>query len=217
MSKEVSLDKAIDLVQDGMTIMIGGFLCNGTPEKLVDALVKKNVKNLTLISNDTGFPDRGIGKLIVNKQIKKVITSHIGTNPETGKQMHSGDVEVILSPQGTIIEQIRSAGSGLGGVLTPTGIGTVVEEGKQKLEIDGKMYLLEKPLKADISLVKASKADKKGNLWFNKSTKNFNPIIAMAADITIVETDELVEVGEIDPNNVVTPHIFTDYILEVSK
>jgi acetate CoA/acetoacetate CoA-transferase alpha subunit len=213
MEKIIDMEQAIAYVEDGMTIMIGGFLGNGVPDQLIEAVLQKGVKNLTLICNDTGFPDRGIGKLVVNKQVKKVMTSHIGTNPESGKQMHSGEMDVRLIPQGTLVEQIRSAGAGLGGFLTPTGIGTVVEEGKKVVEIDGKDYLLELPIKADLALIRGSRVDKKGNVWYRNSTRNFNPIMAMAADRVIVETDEVVEIGEIDPNNVATPHIFVDHIV----
>lgn len=213
MNKVIELQKALEHIKDGMTIMIGGFLANGTPETLIDALVEKGVKDLTIVCNDTGFPDRGIGKLVVNKQVKKVITSHIGTNPETGRQMNAKELEVNLVPQGTLAEQIRAAGSGLGGVLTPTGIGTIVEEGKQKIQVNGNEYLLELPISADIALVKGSKVDKKGNIWYSKSTRNFNPIIATAAKTVIVEAEQIVEVGELDPSNVVTPNVFVDYIV----
>lgn len=161
MNKVVTMDQALEHIKDGMTVMIGGFLGVGNPHKIIDAMVEKGVKDLTLIANDTAFPDVGLGKLIVNKQVKKAIVSHIGTNPETGRQMNEGETEVILVPQGTLIEQIRAGGAGLGGVLTPTGVGTVVEEGKQKLTIDGKEYLLEKPLKADVALIFGSIVDKK--------------------------------------------------------
>lgn len=213
MEKIIDMEQAISYVEDGMTIMIGGFLGNGVPNGLIEGLIQKGVKNLTLICNDTGFPDRGIGKLVVNKQVKKVMTSHIGTNPESGRQMHSGEMDVRLIPQGTLVEQIRSAGAGLGGFLTPTGIGTVVEKGKEVVEIDGKDYLLELPIKADLALIRGSKVDKKGNIWYRNSTRNFNPIMAMAADRVIVEAKEIVEVGDIDPNNVATPHIFVDHIV----
>jgi acetate CoA/acetoacetate CoA-transferase alpha subunit len=152
------------MVKDGMTVMIGGFLACGTPESLIDALVQKGVKDLTVIANDTAFPDKGIGKLVVNRQLKKVTVSHIGTNPETGRQMHAGELTVELVPQGTLAECIRAGGFGLGGFLTPTGVGTVVENGKQKLTIGGREYLLELPLKADVALLKAAKADK-GGTW----------------------------------------------------
>ena len=213
MNKLVSIDQAVDHIKDGMTVMIGGFLGVGNPHKLIDALVEKGVKDLTIIANDTAFPEVGIGKLVVNKQAKKIIASHIGTNPETGRQMNEKETEVVLVPQGTLAEQIRAGGSGLGGFLTPTGIGTIVEEGKQKIEIDGKEYLLELPLKADIALLAGSIVDKKGNVYYSKSTRNFNPLVATAAEVVIVEAEKVVEVGELDPNSVMTPGIFVDYIV----
>jgi acetate CoA/acetoacetate CoA-transferase alpha subunit len=206
--------EAMEKVEDGMTVMIGGFLAVGTPEKLVDAVLAKNVKNLTVIANDTALPDKGIGKLVVNKQLKKVIVSHIGTNPETGRQMHAGEIEVQLVPQGTLAEQIRAGGFGLGGILTPTGVGTPVEKGKQKLTIDGRDYLLELPLKADVALIRAAKADTAGNLVFRKSARNFNPLMASAAKVTIVEAQEIVEAGMIDPDEVMTPGIFVNYLVQ---
>ncbi|QEK13227.1 acetate CoA-transferase subunit alpha [Crassaminicella thermophila] len=215
MNKVVTLEEAMSHIKDGMTIMIGGFMACGTPEKFMDALVEKGVKDLTIIANDAGWPDRGIGKLVTNKQVKKVIASHIGLNPECGRQMNEGELEVELVPQGTLAEQVRAGGNGLGGILTPTGVGTVVEEGKQKIEVDGKTYLLEKPLRADVALVHASIADKKGNLYYNKATRNFNPLIATAADVVIVGAEKIVEVGEIDGNDVMTPALFVDYIVEV--
>lgn len=216
-NKIISVKEAAEKVQDGMTIMVGGFLANGTPEKLIDALVKINVKNLTLICNDTGFPDKGIGKMVVNKQFKKIIASHVGTNPETANQMNSGETEVELIPQGTLAEKIRCGGSGLGGFYTPTGVGTETEAGKEKKVINGKEYIFETPLRADIALLKASVADKKGNMIFNKSMKNFNPIMATAADVVIVEADQVVETGEIDPEHVMCSGIFVDYIVGGDK
>lgn len=213
MNKFKSLDDVLNLIKDGQTIMVGGFLAVGTPEKLIDAIAKKGVKDLTIICNDTGYPDRGVGKLVINGQVKKVIASHIGTNPETGRRMNTGEMEVELCPQGSLAERIRSGGAGLGGVLTPTGLGTVVAEGKPVIEVDGKPYLLEKPLRADIALVGGSVVDKKGNVWYNKATRNFNPLIATAADTVIVEAEKVVEVGEIEPENVMTPHIFVNYIV----
>lgn len=214
MNKVISYDSAVNKIEDGMTIMIGGFLGVGSPHGLIDALVKKGVKDLTIISNDTAFPEIGIGKLVVNKQVKKVITSHIGTNKETGRQMSEGETEVVLAPQGTIAEQIRAAGAGLGGFLTPTGLGTIVEEGKQKITIDGKEYLLELPLKADVALIGGSIIDRKGNIFYNKTTRNFNPLMAMGAETVIVEAEKLVEVGDIDPHLVMTPGEVVDYIVE---
>lgn len=213
MNKVISINEAVDMIHDGMTIMVGGFLACKNPFKLVDAIVEKGVKDLTLIANDTSFPEIGIGKLIVNKQVKCLIASHVGTNKETGNQMNSGEMEVTLVPQGTLAERIRAAGAGLGGILTPTGLGTIVAEGKPIIQVDGKDYLLEKPLKADIALIVGAKVDKKGNVRYAKATRNFNPLMATAADIVIVEADEIVEVGEIDPDDVMTPGIFVDYIV----
>lgn len=214
MKKISTLQEAMDQLKDGMTLMIGGFLGIGTPENLIDGIVEKKLKDLTIICNDTSFPDQGIGKLVCNGCVKKVITSHIGTNPETGRLMNEGLLEVILTPQGTIAEQIRAAGSGLGAVITPTGVGTVVEEGKETMIIDGKKYLVEKPLKADVALIHAHKADVKGNLVYAFSGQNFNPLMAMAADLVIAQVDSLVPQGGLDPNFVHTPHIFVDMIVE---
>ena len=217
MSKMIDLKQAMEHIKDGDTIMVGGFLVNGTPEKLIDALVESGKKDLTLICNDTGFPDRGVGKLVVNKQFKKIITSHIGTNRETGNQMNSGETEVVLVPQGTLIEQIRAGGYGLGGVLTPTGVGTNVEKGKEKITIDGKEYLLEKPLKADVALLYANKVDTFGNMVFRGAAVNFNPLMATAAKTVIVQSPTIVEKGEIDQNDVKVSGIFVDYIVEGSN
>ena len=214
MKKQISIEEAIGKIEDGMSVMIGGFLATGTPMGLVDALVAKGTKNLTLINNDSGFPDRGVGKLVVNNQFKKVIASHIGTNPETGKKMHSGEIEVELVPQGTLAERIRAGGAGLGAILTPTGVGTVVEEGKQKITLQGKDYLLEEALRADVALIQAEIADEKGNLIFDKAARNFNPLMAMAADIVIVEAKKIVPVGDIDPNFVMIPGEVVDFIVK---
>lgn len=213
MNKVKSISEVMEYVKDGMTIMIGGFMGVGTPEHIIDAMLKKGVKDLTIIANDTGFPDKGIGKLIINKQVKKVIASHIGLNPETGRQMNAKEIEVDLVPQGTLAEQIRCGGSGIGGFLTETGVGTIVEEGKEKIKVGGKEYLLELPLRADVAIVGGSIVDKKGNTFYNGSTRNFNPLIATAADIVIVGAEKLVEVGELDPNHVMTPGIFVDHIV----
>jgi len=217
MNKVISIEEAVSNIKDGMTIMIGGFLGCGSPHRIIDALVEKGVKDLTLICNDTGFPDIGAGKLIVNRQIKKLIASHIGTNRETGNQMNAGELDVTLVPQGTLAEQVRAGGAGLGGFLTPTGVGTVIEEGKQKIEINGKTYLLELPLRADVALIAGHTVDKFGNIVYHGATRNFNALMAMAADLVIVEADNIVEVGEIDPNDVVTPGIFVDYIVGGGK
>jgi acetate CoA/acetoacetate CoA-transferase alpha subunit len=214
MAKIITPQAAVELLRDGMTLMIGGFLAVGTPEKLVDALVAKGTKNLTIIGNDTATPEKGIGKLVVNRQLKKAIVSHIGTNPETGRQMNAGELEVELAPQGSLAERIRAAGAGLGGVLTPTGLGTVVAEGKQVLTIDGRDFLLEKPLKADVALLKAYTADKAGNLIFRRSARNFNPVMGTAATVVIAEVQNIVEVGAIDPDAVMLPGIFVHYLVQ---
>lgn len=214
MEKVMTMTEAMDRIKDGMSIMFGGFLAVGTPERFIDVLIEKGIKDLTIITTDTGFPDKGTGRLIVNKQVKKVIASHIGTNPETGRQMNSGEMEVELVPQGTLAERIRAAGAGLGGVITPTGVGTILEESKQKITLDGKDYLIEMPLRADVALIKGARVDKKGNVTYNNSARNFNPVMAMAADLVIVQADEIVEAGEINPNDVVTPGIFVDIIVK---
>lgn len=213
-NKLVSMEEAVSHVKDGMTVFIGGFLGVGTPEKIIDALIAKGVKDLTVIANDTGFPDKGIGRLVVNNQVKKVIASHIGTNPETGRKMQSGEMEVELAPQGTLAERVRAGGNGLGGILTPTGIGTIVEEGKEVLTVDGKKYILEKPLRADVALLNGSVVDELGNVIYAKTTKNFNPMMTTAADTVIVFAEKLVKVGEIDPDHVMTSRIFVDYIVK---
>jgi acetate CoA/acetoacetate CoA-transferase alpha subunit len=217
MDKFKSLDQAVELIEDGMTVMIGGFLGVGAPDRIIDKLIDKGVKDLTLIANDTAFNEVNYGKLIVNKMVNKVITSHIGTNSETGRQMNAGEIDVVLTPQGTLAEQIRAAGAGLGGVITPTGVGTVVEEGKQTITIDGRKFLVEKPLHADVALLKAKKADTSGNLMYDKSARNFNPLMAMAADTVIVEADEIVDAGSLDPECVVTPHIFVNVIVKEAE
>lgn len=216
MKKEITLEQAVAMIKDGMTVMIGGFLGVGAPEQIVDALSKSGVKNLTVICNDTAFPDKSLGKLVVNRQIKKLIVSHVGTNPETGNQMNAGELEVEFSPQGTLAERIRAKGAGLGGVLTATGLGTLVAEGKERITVDGKEYLLEKPLGADIALLGASVADESGNLVYKGTTQNFNPVMATAADIVIAEASEVVPVGAIAPEAVHTPGIFVDYIYKKS-
>lgn len=212
-NKIITIGNAAEHFRDGMTIMVGGFMGVGTPPRLIEALLASGVKNLTIIANDTAFVDTGIGPLIGNRRVKKVIASHIGTNPETGRQMIDGELEVELVPQGTLIEQIRCGGAGLGGILTATGVGTVVEEGKQKIVLEGKTWLLERPLRADVALVRAHQADTSGNLTYQLSARNFNPLIALAADITLAEPDELLPVGDIAPDNVITPAAVIDFIV----
>lgn len=212
-NKQITVKKAGEFFRDGMTIMVGGFMGVGTPPRLMTELLESGVKELTIIANDTAFVDTGLGPLIVNGRVKKVIASHIGTNPETGRRMIAGEMEVQLIPQGTLAEQIRCGGAGLGGFLTPTGVGTVVEEGKQKITLAGRDYLLELPLRADLALIQAQKADPLGNLTYDLSARNFNPLMALAADITIAEPDEMVAVGDIDPDCVATPGAIIDWLI----
>ncbi|MBE0450361.1 MAG: CoA transferase subunit A [Clostridia bacterium] len=214
MKKIITMEEAVSHIKDGMTIMIGGFLACGTPHKIVDALIESGVKDLTIIANDTSFVDRGIGKLIVSGQAKRVVVSHIGTNKETGRLMNEGKLDVELVPQGTLAEQVRAGGAGLGGVLTPIGVGTPVAEGKDHLIIDGKTYLLEKALRADVALIYGSKVDEKGNVYYNEATRNFNPLMAMAAETVIVEAQEIVKTGAIDPHMVITPGLFIKYVVK---
>lgn len=211
--KTISLKDAVALIPDGARVMIGGFMGVGTPERLVDELVSQGRRDLTVIANDNAVPGVGIGKLIGAGAVRKTIASHIGLNPETQRKMLAGEIEVDLVPQGTLIERIRAGGFGLGGVLTPTGVGTVVEQGKQRVEIDGKAYLVETALRADFALVQAFMADYIGNLYYALTARNFNPVIAMAADTVIVEADHIVPVGVIAPDNVVTPAPVVDYIV----
>ena len=212
-NKQITVKKAGEFFRDGMTIMVGGFMGVGTPPRLMTELLESGVKELTIIANDTAFVDTGLGPLIVNGRVKKVIASHIGTNPETGRRMIAGEMEVQLIPQGTLAEKIRCGGAGLGGFLTPTGVGTVVEEGKQKITLDGRDHLLELPLRADLALIQAQKADPLGNLTYDLSARNFNPLMALAADITIAEPDEMVAVGDIDPDCVATPGAIIDWLI----
>lgn len=213
--------EAVAGIGDHSVVMVGGFMATGTPEILIDALVEKGSKNLTIICNDAGVPGRGVGKLLTNGQIKTLIASHVGLNPEVAQRMNSEDeaekLECILVPQGTLAERIRAGGTGLGGFLTPTGVGTIVAEGKQVLELNGRKYLLEEPLKADFALIRGSVADEFGNIIYNKATRNFNPLMAMAAETVILGTEEIVAVGEIDPNYVMTSGIFVDMIVGGEK
>lgn len=212
--KRITQSEAAGIFKDGMTIMIGGFMTNGTAERLVDAIVESGAKNLTAICDDAGRPGQGIGKLIDTHQIKTLIASHVGLNKVCGQQYSDGELEIEFTPQGTLAERIRSGGAGLGGFLTPTGVGTVVQEGKQVIEVDGVEYLLEKPLKADVAIIKAYQVDEIGNIRYRGSTRNFNPLMATAADIVIVEADEHVKAGTIGPENVHTPAIYVTHILE---
>jgi acetate CoA/acetoacetate CoA-transferase alpha subunit len=214
-------DEAVSKIGDGATIMVGGFMTCGTPEILIDALVKKGSKGLTIICNDAGFPGKGVGKLLNNGQIKTLIASHVGLNPGVAERMNTtvaaDKIECILVPQGTLAERIRAGGAGLGGVLTPTGVGTIVAEGKQILKIEGREYLLELPLHADFALIRGSVSDKLGNLTYKGTTRNFNPLMAAAAGHVIAGVCEIVETGKIDPNNIVTCGIFVDVVVGGEK
>ena len=215
MSKVTSLDHAMGLIKDDMTLMVGGFMAVGTPELFMDALAERNVKDLTIICNDGGTPTAGVGKLIARGQVRRLIASHVGLNPDVGRLMNgSGGLLVDLIPQGTLAERIRCGGAGLGGFLTPTGVGTVIQEGKSRVTLEGRTYLLELPLKADVALIKAHRADTMGNLLYRRSTRNFNPPMATAAEIAIAQVYEIVEPGQIDPDAVHTPGVFIDYIVK---
>jgi acetate CoA/acetoacetate CoA-transferase alpha subunit len=211
--KRISLEEAVALIPNGASLMIGGFMGVGTPERLCDELVRQGKRDLTVIANDNALPGVGIGKLVDAGLVRKTIASHIGLNPETQKRMIAGTLEVELSPQGTLIERIRAGGYGLGGVLTATGIGTLVEEGKRQIEIDGKHYLLETPLKADFALVHAMVADYLGNLRYALTARNFNPIIAMAGATVIATAVNIVPVGVLPPDDVMTPAPIVDYLV----
>ena len=211
--KTIPITDAVALIPDGASLTIGGFMGVGTPERIVDELVRQKKRNLTVIANDTAVPGRGIGKLVDAGLVARTVASHIGLNPETQKQMMAGTMAVDLIPQGTLIERIRAGGSGLGGILTPTGIGTIVEEGKQKVEVNGKQYLVEPALRADFALVSAFMADYLGNLSYALTSRNFNPVIAMAAEITIACAEHIVPVGLIAPDHVITPAPLVDYLV----
>ncbi|MBR7147081.1 MAG: CoA transferase subunit A [Oscillospiraceae bacterium] len=221
MSKFISAKEAAALVKDGDFVMVGGFLGHGTPDDIINALADTDVKDLTVAVNDTGFPEgaekhgfRGVSELVARHKIKTLYVSHIGTNPETGKQMSEGTMDVRLTPQGTLAEKIRAGGFGLGGVLTPTGVGTDVANGKQVINVDGKDYLLETALKGDVCLIRGSVVDKLGNVYYNGTTRNFCPLMAAACKTVVVEAEKIVEPGEIPPEQVMTPFILVDYIVE---
>ncbi|MDL2209542.1 CoA transferase subunit A [Desulfovibrio sp. OttesenSCG-928-O18] len=217
MSKRITAAEAAALVPDGASVMVGGFMGCGNPHAILDELLAKGTKDMALICNDCAFPTYGVGKLVVEKRFNRLFATHIGLNPAAGQQMNEGTLKTELIPQGTFAERIRSGGAGIGGFLTPTGVGTPVEEGKQKMTIDGKTYLLEMPLKADIALLKAWKADEAGNLIYRRSTRNFNPLMATAATLVIAEVEEIVPVGGLDPDQIHTPAIFVDKIVLAEK
>jgi acetate CoA/acetoacetate CoA-transferase alpha subunit len=212
-NKLISLEDAVARIPDGASLLIGGFMAVGGPNRLVDELIRQGKRDLTIIANDTARPTNGLGKLVVEKLVRRVVTSHIGLNPETQKQMIAGAIEVELVPQGTLAERIRAGGVGLGGVLTPTGVGTTVEEGKRTVEIDGVTYLLEMPIKADFALIAAKQADLYGNLTYALTARNFNPLMAMAGATVIAEATDILPVGCIPPDAVMTPSVLVDYIV----
>ena len=213
--KLISYAEFVQKIHDGDSIMVGGFMNIGTPVGIIDAILETDLKDLTIICNDAGLPGVGVGKLIDAGKVKKLIASHIGLNPTAGQKMTSGEMEVELIPQGTLAERIRAAGAGLGGFLTPTGIGTLAQDGKQVIQVDGRDYILEKPLKADVAILLGHVVDKKGNTVYSKTTRNFNPLMATAAELVCVEARNVVEIGEINPDAIITQHIFIDHIVEV--
>ncbi|WP_144528239.1 CoA transferase subunit A [Peribacillus simplex] len=212
-NKIVTMEEALEHISDGCTLMYGGFGGVGTPPTLVQGILDKGVKELTLIGNDTGFPDIGIGRVVTAERAKKVIASHIGSNPNAGRLMTEGKLQVEFSPQGTLAERIRAGGVGLGGIFVDVGIGTIAEEGKDKMMIEGKEYLVETALTAEVSIVHAKKADSLGNLVYDKTACNFNPLVAMAGTFTIAEVEEIVPVGELDPECIATPGIYVDMVI----
>ena len=213
MPKIITCKEAVALIKPNSRILFGGFLGVGCAENIVDGLVESGIKDLHIIVIASDFEDKGVGKLVVNSQVKSAQVSHLGTNKTIQSQMHSGQVEVEIIPQGTLMERIRAKGAGLGGILTPTGVGTVVAENKELFNIEGKEYILEKAISADFAIIRAAKADKQGNLIYNKTARNSNPIMAMCGDVTIVEVDEIVEVGELSAEEIITPGIFVDYLV----
>lgn len=212
-NKVATLGQALEHIQDGCTLMFGGFGGVGNPPTLIQGILDKGVKDLVLIGNDTGFPHIGIGQLITAGRAKKVIASHIGSNPNAGRLMTEGKLEVEFSPQGTLAERVRAGGVGLGGIFVDVGLGTIAEEGKEKMMIGGKEYLVEPALTAEVAIVFAKKGDPMGNLVYDKSARNFNPLVAMAGTFTIAEVEEIVPVGELDPECIITPGVYVDMII----
>lgn len=213
-SKVVTIDQAMEHCYDGMTVMLPGFVNCGVPETLIEALIEKGIKDLDVISNNTSVKGRGIGLLVHENRIKHITCTHIGNNTETVEKVVAGEINVTFTPQGTLCERMRAGGAGIGGILTPTGLGTPMEEGKQIINVDGKDYILEKPLHANVALIHAWKADKIGNLVYRRTARNFNPIMATAADFVIVEAEQIVEVGELDPDIIHTPGCLVDMIVQ---
>ena len=213
MVKIISAAEAAAMIQEKNRLAIGGFLAVGAPETIINALVEKGTKNLHMIVIASDWENRGVGKLVVNRLISSAQVSHLGTNKAIQAQMNAGEIAIELVPQGTLMERVRACGAGLGGILTPTGLGTIVQEGKQVISIEGKDYILEPAICSDFALIRAYKADKMGNLTYRKTSRNSNPIMAMAGKITIAEVDEILEIGEIDPEDVVTPGVFVNYLV----
>jgi acetate CoA/acetoacetate CoA-transferase alpha subunit len=211
---EISAQEAAKMIPDGASVMFGGFMTCGGSKTLVDALIEAGRKDLTLICNDTGLPGRGVAKLIENHRVKSIKCTHVGLTPETGRQMNAKELEYELMPQGTFVERIRAAGAGLGGFLTPSGVGTLMAEGKQVIPIDGRDFLLELPLSADFAILRGTKADKAGNIYYRLATRNFNVAMATAAKTVIAEVENIVEIGELDPDLVMTPGLFVDYLVQ---
>jgi len=213
-SKVVTIKEAMEHCYDGMTVMLPGFVNCGVPETLIEALIEYGIKDLDVISNNTSVKGRGIGLLVHENRIKHITCTHIGNNTETVEKVVNKEIDVTFTPQGTLCERMRAGGAGLGGILTPTGLGTPMEEGKPVIEVDGKLYILEKPLHANVALIHAWKADKIGNLVYRRTARNFNPIMATAADFVIVEAEEIVEVGDLDPDVIHTPGCLVDMIVQ---
>jgi len=214
LNKVVSIEEAMSHFHSGMSLLVGGFGGVGNPPTLIQAMLDEGISELTIISNDTAFPHIGVGKLVTEKRVKKVIASHIGSNPRAGEQMTAGELEVEFCPQGILAERVRAGGVGLGGILSDIGIGTIAEKGKEKIRVGDREYLLETPLTAEVAIVHAKKADRFGNLVYDTSARNFNPLVAMAGELTIVEADEIVEIGELSPEEIVTPGVFVDLIVQ---
>lgn len=214
MKQAIKAAQAAELIPDGSTLLIGGFMGVGSPHRLIDAIVARGTRDLTVVANDTAMPGRGIGKLVTAGALSRVVASHIGLNPETQQKMISGEIDVDLVPQGTLVERIRAAGVGLGGILTPTGLGTLVEEGKQIVTVKGQKFLLEEPIHADFALIAAHQADYVGNLEYSLTAHNFNPIMALAGNTVIAEPQTIVPVGVISPDSVKTPGVLVDHLLE---
>lgn len=217
MAKIITVDEAAEQIQDGMTVMVGGFMGCGNPHGIIESLVRRNVKDLTIICNDAAWPGFGVAKLVTNNQVKKLIATHVGLNKEVGKKMNANELAVDLIPQGTFAERIRCGGFGMGGFLTPTGVGTLVAEGKQVINVGGRDYLLELPLKADVTIISGYKVDRAGNVWYRGTTRTFNVAMATAAETVIVEADHIVDMGDLVPEDIHTQGIFIDYIADPSR